>query len=120
MLTLTTTDMPGRSRRCAATPGGHFDAHRQPLHDLGEIAGRIVRRQQREHRARGRRKACHRALDGMFGQRVDADRNRLAGAQLRQLRLLEVGFDIDVAERHQARNALAGLDVVARLHARDC
>ena len=30
----------------------HTDPHRQALHDLGEIAGGVVRRQQREHRTR--------------------------------------------------------------------
>src|SRR5215470_3480615 len=31
--------------------GRHLDAYRKPLHDLGEVAGRIVGRQQREHSA---------------------------------------------------------------------
>ena len=42
--------------------------------------------------------------------------DRLAGPQPRELRLLEVGVDVDRVERHQAREPLAGLHVVADLH----
>ena len=42
------------------------------------------------------------------GKRVDRDRHRLARAQSRELRLLEVGVDVDVVERHQAGEPLAG------------
>ena len=49
-------------------------------------------------------------------QGVDADRHRLAGPEAGELRLLEIGVDIDVVERHQARQPLAGLHVVADLH----
>ena len=55
-------------------------------------------------------------MDVVVGQRVDRDQHRLAGAQPRELRLLEVGVDIDVVERNQAREPLAGLHVVAGLH----
>ena len=48
------------------------------------------------------------------GEGVDGDRDRLAGPQLGELRLLEVGVDIDRVERHQAGSRCAGLHVVAR------
>ena len=46
--------------------------------------------------------------------------DRLAGLQPRELRLLEVGVDIDVVERHQAREPLARLHVVADSARRGC
>jgi len=49
-------------------------------------------------------------------KRVDGDLGRLAHAQLAELRFLEVRVDIDVVERHEARQPLSGLDVVAGLH----
>ena len=94
----------------------HADAHRNALHDLGEVAGRVVGRQQREHRARGRRHAFDRAGDGVAVERVDRDRHGLAGMQVGELRLLEVGVDVDVVERHEAGEALARLHIVAALH----
>ena len=42
--------------------------------------------------------------------------DRLAGLEPRELRFLEVRVDIDVGERHQAGEALAGLHEVADLH----
>ena len=106
----------GPQQPLAGDGGRHADAHRQALHDLGEVSGRVVRRQQREHGAGGRREALDRALDRMLGQRVDRDRSLLAGAQTRQLRLLEVGVDVNLIERHEAREPLAGLHVIAGLH----
>ena len=108
--------MPGRSTPLRGELDRHLDAHRHALHDLGEVAGRVVRRQQREHRAGGRRDAHHGAVDRVAAQRVDRDRHRLAGLQLAELRLLEVRVDIDRIERHQAREPLARLHVVADLH----
>ncbi len=52
----------------------------------------------------------------MLGQRIDTDRDRLTGLQARELRFLEIGIDVDAIERHQAGEALAGLDVIADLH----
>ena len=96
--------------------GRHADAHRQALHDLGEVSGRVVRRQQREHGAGRGREAFDRSLDGVLGQSVDGNGDGLAGPQPRELRFLEVGVDVDRVERHQARQPLAGLHVVAGLH----
>src|SRR5438309_997425 len=43
--------------------GRHFDAHWHALHNFGEIAGRIFRRQQRELRTGGRRETLDPAFD---------------------------------------------------------
>src|SRR5258705_26079 len=93
----------------------HPDAHPQALHHLGEVAGRVVGRQQREHRARPRRHARDRSFDRAAGQRVDCDRHLLAGLEARELRLLQVGVDIDIVERDEAREPLTGLHEVADL-----
>src|SRR5215470_15631673 len=59
--------------------GWHRDAHRQALDDLGEIAGRVVRRQQREDRAGGRRDTDDAALKLAARIGIDRDRDRLTG-----------------------------------------
>ena len=75
-------------------------AHGEPLHDLGEIAGRVVRRQQREHRAGRRRNAVDEAGELAMAIGVDRDRHRLAGADALELRLLVVGDHPDLWQRH--------------------
>ena len=91
----------------------HADAHRQPLHDLGEVAGGVVRRQQREYRARGRRDAVDHAGEFAEAVGIDLDRHRLAGTDALQLGFFIVGVDEDLVERHQIAEPLAGLDHVA-------
>ena len=85
----------------------HADANRQPLHDLGEVAGGVVRRQQREHRARRGRDAVDDACELAMAVGVDRDRHRLAGADALELRFLEIGVDEDVVERHHIAEPLA-------------
>ena len=91
----------------------HADADRQPLHDLGEIAGGVVRRQQREHRARRGRNAVDDASELAMAVGVDRDRHGLAGTDALELGLLEIGVDEDLVERHHIAEPLAGLDEVA-------
>src|SRR5260221_8618661 len=74
----------------------HPNPDRKPLHDLGEIAGGVVRRQQREHRAcRGRNAVDH---AGELAMAVGVDRNvhRLARTDALELGFLEIGVDEDV------------------------
>ena len=94
---------------------GHVDAHRDALHDLGEIAGGIFRRQQREQRARGGRQRRHRALEFVAVDGIDREFHFLAGNQLAKLCLLEIGDQIDLVERHDHRELLAGRNQVAEL-----
>ena len=51
---------------------------------------------------------------------VDRDGDRLAGLAAGELRLLEVGIDVDRVERHEAGKPLARLDIVADLRPRGC
>src|SRR5579872_3608633 len=95
----------GRDHRHA---GPEFDARciqrdldGDALHDLGEVAGRIVRRQQRELLAAGGRKAVDVAMHGLAREHVDIDVDGLAGLHVGELRLLEVGNHIGAARRHQ-------------------
>src|SRR5438477_1300276 len=91
----------------------HADAHRQPLHDLCEIAGGVVRRQQCEHRARGRRDAVDHPGEFAEAVGIDLDRHRLAGTDALELRLFIVSVDEHLVERHQIAEPLTGLDHVA-------
>src|SRR5580658_898501 len=65
-----------------------FDPDGNPLHHLGEIAGRVVRRQQRELRSAGGRNALDMAVQPRAGEAVDRDIGGLARLHPRQLRLL--------------------------------
>ena len=84
---------------------GEGDAHRDPLNDLGEIAGRVVGRQQRELRARGRRDRRDDALDRLAVERVDGDVGLLSRLDPAELGLLVIGVDIGRRERHQRHQA---------------
>src|SRR6476661_7226863 len=48
-----------------------IDSHRHALHHLDEIAGGVLRRQDRELRPGARAQRTHRALEHMTGERVD-------------------------------------------------
>ena len=75
------------------------DLHRDTLHDLGEVAGRVVRRQQGEFEAAGWRNAVHAAVDPGTRQAVHVDADRLAGAHVDQLCLLVVCHHIGRVQR---------------------
>ena len=66
-------DMPGRSRPLSRLVV-EGDLHRHALDDLGEVAGRVVGRQQRELEAAGRRQAVDMAVQHLAGEGVDLDR----------------------------------------------
>ncbi|CAD5251153.1 hypothetical protein BOSE21B_10914 [Bosea sp. 21B] len=92
------------------------DADRHALDDLGEVAGGVVGRQQGEDRAGAAGNAADRAVESLAGQGVDGDLRLVADLQRAYLRLLEVGVDIDLVERDDRHQALAGADEVAELH----
>src|SRR5262245_14942739 len=52
---------------------GDLDAHRNALHDLGEVPTRVVRRQQTEARARRRRQTLDSAAECLARKRVHAE-----------------------------------------------
>ena len=59
--TVATTESPGRSAPTIGSSAVERDLHRHALHDLGEIAGRVLGRQQRELRAGAGGEAVDRA-----------------------------------------------------------
>src|SRR5262252_5309558 len=70
------------------------DLHWHALHDLGEVAGGIVGRQQRELPPAGRGQALDMAADRQAREGVDLDGDGLARPHRGELRLLVVGHDI--------------------------
>ena len=94
---------------------GEGDADRHALDDLGEIAGGVVGRQQRELRPRGGRDRRHHALDHLAAERVDRHVDLLPRLDVGELRLLEIGVDIGGVQRHQRHQPRARLDEVADL-----
>ncbi len=99
---------PLRTNRCDhGQPGpqslGHclagiqHDLHGYSLHDLCEVAGRIVGRQQRELRAAGRRHLIDFPSENHSRKRVHADFSRVARADVADLRFFVIGLHPNVA-----------------------
>src|ERR1700716_1212572 len=78
----------------------HTNANRKPLHDLGEVAGGVIGRQQREHGACRRRDAVDDAGELAMAVGVHRDRHRLAWTDGLGVRFLGGCLDEDVIERH--------------------
>src|SRR3979490_220205 len=77
----------------------HTNANRKPLHDLGEVASGVIRRQQREHRPGRGRDAVDDAGELAMAIGVHRNRHRLARTDALELRLLGVGVAENAAER---------------------
>jgi hypothetical protein len=86
------------------------DFHGNTLHHLGEIAGGVVRRQQREFLAAGRCQAVDMSMHHLAGEHVDFDVDRLARMNVGQLRLLEIRDHIGAGRGYQRHQLRAGLD----------
>ena len=96
---------------------GQFDADRQPLDDLDEVAGGVLRRQQGERLTGPHGEAGDAALElPAAAVHVHLAPHPLADAQVRQLRLFEVRVDPDFRERADGHQSLPRLDVVAGVH----
>src|SRR3954447_7512284 len=107
-----------KQRRFLRIVVNKVDADGQPLHNLHEIAGCILRRQNRERRAgayREPRDSPRKFLSAAV--HINVNRDRLADAKLCELRLFEVRIDPNVADRADGHNALAGYHVVTWVHA---
>ena len=90
---------------------GQFD--RNALHDLREVAGGVVRRQQRIGRAGAVLDAVHPTGERMIFERIDGQLATLADAHVGQLRFLQVGQHphIILGHRHErlaSRKLLTG------------
>ncbi len=86
------------------------------MNHLGEIAGGVVGRQQRELRSAGGRDPLDPAMQSLAWETVDGHVDRLARFHPGELGLLVVGDDIDIWQRHDIDQVASDIDVVARLH----
>src|SRR6266480_2961476 len=68
----------------------YSDAHRNPLHDLGEVSGGVVRRQQRELRSRCAADTLHLSFGDAAAVGVYLELHCLAWTNSGELSLLEV------------------------------
>ena len=92
---------------------GQLNADGKPLHDLDEIARRVLRRQQRKSCAGSHRESGNAALELLpVAIHVDLATHALADALVGQLRFLEVGVDPDLGERTHGHQALTNLDII--------
>src|SRR3546814_6952148 len=66
--------------------------HRQPLHHLDPVAGRILRREQRKAVPGARAETLHMSLEFKVGKSIDFELGMLAEAHIAQLLFLEVAF----------------------------
>src|SRR6202161_423773 len=90
------------------------DANRQSLHHLDEVAGGVLRRQQRQSRSGTLGKAGNAPLEHVaVAIHVDIEIDRLADTQVTQLRLLEIGVNPDFMERTDRHETLTDLHIVA-------
>ena len=92
----------------------HRGADRDALHDLDPIAGRVLRRQHGELRARRLGERCDFAGALHVGIGVDRDGDRLADAHARELGLLEVGLDPEIGVGDHGNRGHAHDGVAAR------
>src|SRR5882757_7061378 len=90
--------------------------NRDALNHLGEIAGRVVGRQQCELRPTGGRYSLDTAMQPFAWETIDGHVDRLARLYPGQLGLLVVGDDIDVRQRHDIDEVAPDIDVVVRLN----
>ena len=93
-----------------------LNPNRQPLYHFDEIAGGVLGRQQRQSRSGPHGKAGDPPVEYLPASvHVDIQIDRLADAQITQLRLLEIGIDPDLLERSDRHQILPGLHIVARI-----
>src|ERR1700722_10652133 len=90
--------------------------NRDTLNHLGEIAGRVIRRQQCELRSARGRDSLDTAMQPLVRETIDGHVDGLAGFHPGQLGLLVVGNDIDIGQRHDVDEIAADIDVIVRLN----
>ena len=93
--------------------GVERDLHRNALHDFGEVARRVVGRQERESLAARRRHAVDMAVEDAARKHVHLDRRGLAALHVGELRFLVVRDHISRVGRDDRHELRAGLDELA-------
>src|SRR6516225_291608 len=77
---------------------------------------KILGREQRQRRSRALRKPGDPTLEYVSASiHVDIEIDRLADAQITQLRFFEIGIDPDLAERSDRHQILSNLHIIARI-----
>jgi hypothetical protein len=123
--TVGVTDIPGRNRCSGSWPGVEHDLHGHALHDLHEVAGGVLGRQQAEARSGRGGNAVDLAVELLAAVGIDVHLHPLADAHVLELRLLEVrviqtcSSGMSVISGWPGLNDLAGLDRLAAHDALD-
>ena len=93
------------------------NAHREPLHDLDPVAGRVLRRDQREGSAGATVESLDDAVEGdLVAIKIGNEFNALAGAHLLELDFLEIGVYVHLADRNDVKKRSGRLDALSELH----
>ena len=95
--------------------GIEIDPHRHALHHLDEVAGGVLRRQDRELRAGSGRERADRALEHMVRERIDVERDGLADRDIGEIAFLRIGVDPGVGDVDDGEHRRAGGDEAAEL-----
>ncbi len=95
-----------------------LDSHGHTLHHLDPVAGGVLGGQQGERRPGARGHAAHMAMENERAAiQIAAYLRRLSNAHVAQLHFLEVRIHPQSVQRNHRHERLAGLDVLAQLHA---
>ena len=89
--------------------------HRDPLHYLGEVSRRVIRRQKGELRSAGGRDLSYFPVQGYAGKGIDGDVGDIAFLDVGQLRLFVVGLNPNITS-DQVDQLHAGSDELPFLH----
>jgi hypothetical protein len=92
------------------------DPDREPLDNFDPIAGRVLRRDQGKGRASAAGKAHDAAMEHCLAAIKVAGQGRgLSGPYPGELTFLEIGVDVDRANRDDRHHRIAGCDTLAHL-----
>ena len=104
----------GPNQRAESGMAVQRDFHRNALHHFGEIARRVVGRQQRESASGAGRPTVDMTREDQVRKSVDGDARGLAEAHIRHLRFLVICEHPDVGQRHGRDDLRADIDELAR------
>src|SRR5271156_70163 len=94
-----------------------IDAHRNPLHDLDVISGRVFRWKQAENGSGSTANLGYLPVELAASVGIDRNDDRLVLVHLFKLGLLEICRNPDVIERDEGHHVLADADILAKLDA---
>ena len=94
------------------------DAHRHALHDFDPIARSVLRRNQRERRARAACEPMHRTMEGhVIAVQIRMQRHRLTDRHMTQLAFLKVRIDVGFRDWRDHHEAFARFNLAACIKA---